>query len=175
MRVFFALPIPETTILEIAAWRDKMLLPQTNWIPLANFHITLAFLGQVSPTDLERLCANCSELVARRIFKAGELTINQTGYWSKPGILWLGPSEWPDTLSALNIALSQLGRQFRCRTDKKLYQPHITLARQALAPAKPLVEPNISLHFDSFSLYESRNGASGVHYHLLDEWPLSEN
>ena len=62
MRAFFGLSPDPVTKLAIQEWRDKT-LPQFNApVPTANFHVTLAFLGQINPRQLDALCSEIDSL-----------------------------------------------------------------------------------------------------------------
>ena len=47
MRVFFGLELDASTTLAIADWRDRQLACAGRPVPPANFHITLAFIGEL--------------------------------------------------------------------------------------------------------------------------------
>jgi 2'-5' RNA ligase len=60
-----------------------------------NIHMTLQFLGDVDAFQQQALEAALAELV----FEPVTLTLDRMGYWSRPGILWLGPRKTPRALS----------------------------------------------------------------------------
>ena len=68
---------------------------------MANLHITLAFLGEISNHRVERLCHSVDQYLQHRSLPGDALNLDQVGYWPKPRILWLGPAHWPDTLTHL--------------------------------------------------------------------------
>ncbi len=172
MRLFFAIQVPYKLQLQIVAWRERNLPPMPRYVPAANYHITLAFLGQLPTNRLDALIESASQLIDSAQFRAGTLNIDQTGYWSKPGILWIGPKEWPDSLNTMAKRLGGLGQQFGLRVDKRRYQPHLTLARKCELPAKPTSEPGLTLPYDEIVLYESVSRRDGVNYEPVQEWPL---
>lgn len=133
MRLFFALECPAKTAVAIADWRDRQLPALSGPVAMANFHITLAFLGAVDEHSLERLCLAVDE---RAPSAAGSLLLDQTGYWPRPQILWLGPTQWPLSLEQLSAGLHKLGRRGRGKQGSG-FQPHITLFRQCQLPPRP--------------------------------------
>jgi 2'-5' RNA ligase len=169
MRTFFALePGPETA-LAIESWRSLSWPALQRPIPAANFHLTLAFLGDISESQLETLAQRSGEL------KAGgfELTLDCLGYWNKPQILWLGPSNTPQALQYLATSLGKAAVSSGVKVGKRDYQPHLSLARRVSPePAAALTQPRFSCHFDSFALYESIRGRDGVRYRAMASWPL---
>jgi 2'-5' RNA ligase len=177
MRVFFALEAPAETRISIGDWRDRHSACDGRPIPVANLHITLAFAGELSDKRIERLCLAADEWQPDAI--QGEetgrcqLRLDQVGYWPRPGIYWLGPAQWPQRLTQLSNRLRQAIVAAGGKRDRNNFTPHITLYRRCQnAPPAPTMAPSIDFHCDSFSLFESRQGRSGVSYHSLYEWPL---
>lgn len=173
MRLFFALEPPGALAVQLADWRDQQLPALGRPVPAGNFHITLAFLGNISEKNLERLCLETDELLSRRAFEAGKLQLDQLGYWHKSGIFWLGPSTYPPTLKNLASALESRGAAVGARRKRGHYSPHVTLFRGCQQPPHaPTQEPHFSWPYNSFTLLESRVSDHGVSYHPLAEWKL---
>jgi len=173
MRVFFALPVQEQLKLNIDQWRTQNMPPSSNTVPTANFHITLAFIGHIRDSDIEVLCARTDELIKSGEFKAGNLKLVDTGFWAKPGILWIGPDSWPDNLTKLASKLQNVGRNFGAKKDKKAYRPHLTLSKRMQTPSHPTIRPNFHFDYDQVTLYHSISMKSGVRYMPIDSWPLA--
>jgi len=174
MRLFFALEPPGELAIQIADWRDKQLPALGRPVPAGNFHITLAFLGNISELKLERLCLETDELLSRRTLKAGTVQLNQLGYWHKTGIFWLGTSAYPPTLKRLASALESRGVAVGARRKRSHYSPHVTLFRGCQEPPPASAqEPNFNWSYDSFTLLESRMSDHGVSYRPLAEWKLT--
>ena len=169
MRLFFGLQLDQQTCLDIDHWVTKSLPPMTHPVPLVNFHITLAFLGNVDHDRLEQLCLSADAIRCQRF----ELTLNKPGFWNKPGILWLGTSEIPPPLRALSKKLKILANQMGFSADKGRYQPHVTIARRCkLAPPAAIETPDFHTAFDQFTLYESATTRSGIRYDVVNSWSL---
>ncbi|MFT7185499.1 MAG: 2'-5' RNA ligase [Pseudohongiellaceae bacterium] len=173
MRVFFALPLPEQLKLDIDQWRTHNMPPSQTTVPSANFHITLAFTGQIRDSDIEVLCARTDDLIKSAEFKAGSLKLIDTGFWAKPGILWIGPEIWPDNLTKLAHKLQNVGRNFGAKKDKKAYRPHLTLSKRIQTSTHPTTPPNFHLDYDQVTLYQSISMKSGVRYMKIQSWPLA--
>jgi RNA 2',3'-cyclic 3'-phosphodiesterase len=174
MRLFFALEPDRQSAINIADWRDRQLPGAGRAVPTANLHITLAFLGEISHHRLEGLCTAVDDYLQRRPADSGELHLDQVGYWPKPGILWLGPHNWPDMLNQLAAGLAQLGTAEGSRRKRGAFQPHITLFRGCdRAPSAPASPPSFTLPYRDFALLESRQGRHGVSYHPLAHWALA--
>ena len=173
MRLFFGLEADAATQRRIAAWRETAVHCDGRAVPPANFHITLAFLGELTHQQLDQLerMTNDGELSATA---GGSLTLETTGYWAKPGIFWLGPRTWPDSLSGLSKKLQQFGTRLGAKRQRNAFQPHITLYRRCtLPPPAPTVQPKVQLDYRQFSLFESVSGRNQVHYRPIAAWDLS--
>lgn len=173
MRLFFALGIDGHSALQIAHWRDRNLPLLNKSVPPQNYHITLAFLGEVKSRDLDRLCRGAEALSQKNYAQGATLRLDTLGYWAKPGILWLGPKVWPDALNQLASSLKTLGNTVGAAKDKNSFRPHVTLSRRCDSPITSLTDADIALPYHEFSLFESNQGKQGVHYDEIASWPLS--
>jgi len=100
MRIFFALELMPSAMLEIATWRDRSFRGlaaggAAHPVPPGNLHITLAFRGDVAEHKREVLCDRVSQSLDQAPIKTVSLTIDELGYWQRQGILWLGSSRCP--------------------------------------------------------------------------------
>jgi len=175
MRLFFALEIPAGLALRIAAWRERMLPPAGRPVPPASFHITLAFLGELDPRRLDGLCTDVERSLSSRPAPGGSLQLDQVGYWPRPGIYWLGPSEWPESLGELARTLSTLGKIHGVGRKRDKFQPHVTLLRSCRAPPPaPTADPDFTYDYNACALMESRQGRRGFNYHPVAHWRLGD-
>ncbi len=174
MRLFFALDLPGQLALDIAGWRERSFPLPGRPVPAANFHITLAFIGDVAENRLDILCDDVDGAVDKRGISGGSLQLDQVGFWPRPGIYWLGPSAWPDALEALAGRLGTLGTVHGSQKRRDSFQPHVTLFRGCEgAPPAPANAPSFELPYREFLLMESRQGKRGVSYHPVAGWELS--
>ena len=155
----------------LADWRDRSIQCDGRAVAIANFHLTLAFLGELQPARLDPLLDAADRLLERHTGSHRGMMIDQVGYWSKPGMYWAGPRVCPDAVSQIADALRGLVVQFGARRERTAFQPHITLFRRCQTPpAAPSVPPAIELAAPSVALFESRQGRDGVSYQPLAEW-----
>lgn len=100
-----------------------------NYTPKDNFHVTLHFLGEIDPSDVEYVKEAMFEAAQRnRVF---DLKLGQIGFFGRGdrGILWVGLDK-SDALQRLFFGLEKsLERQGFSR-EKKGLSPHITLGRE---------------------------------------------
>lgn len=170
-------PFDDNKHLFLALWPDDTLRVQIHaCIPssidrptrINNLHITLVFLGDIPWPVAERLIQRINRLHPR----AFRITLDTIGYWSRPGILWLGMQEIPEDLLLLVKSLRKRARMQGIKVETRAYKPHVTLARKVRE--KPEREENIRIdwHMDRFVLVESVQVEGGVQYKVRHEWPL---
>jgi 2'-5' RNA ligase len=96
-----------------------------------NLHMTLAFLGQQSTSLLPML-----ELILRKLpSQTLALRVDRIGYFPRKKIAWAGMHETPADLLTLNERLQTLLTENEIAFDRQQeFQPHITLARDAVPP-----------------------------------------
>ena len=169
-RLFFALWPPEELGHELYRLAGDVLrdAPGRRVAP-ENIHLTLAFLGPVDASFRE-----CAEQAATAIrARSFTLMLEQTWYWPKPGILWMGPNQTPllllQLVQELNAGLAGCGYE----AEQRPYAAHLTLARKAhLHHAVPSMEPR-AWEISRFHLVQSRTHADGARYEILRSWPLN--
>lgn len=137
-------------------------------VPVANLHLTLAFLGNQS-----RIQQDCVETAAARVSAAGfELVIDSLDYWPRPRIVWAGMQTPPSALMTLVERLNQALVACGYQPEHRIYQPHITLARKALHPPAQTQIPAIVWQAREFCLVASIPKELGSEYHVIGHWPL---
>lgn len=167
MITFFALQPGADMRQEIAEWRERVLPPFERPVNAANLHITLAYLGETGPWQLEQLLTSPAAIGLTPF----ELTLDHMGYWPKPKVVWLGASSVPETPLRLAKSLNHLAGSLRLKRDKVAYTPHLTLARKiSIPPPAPADPPSFQLRFTEFVLMESIRSATGANYRVLERF-----
>jgi 2'-5' RNA ligase len=87
MRAFLGLSPDANTKLAIDTWRNKALPNLETLVHADNFHVTLAFLGNVTSEQLEVIIRLIDEMPKITDF---DVSLNLLGYWPKPKAFWLG-------------------------------------------------------------------------------------
>lgn len=169
MRCFLGLDLDAKSKLAVEQWRSKALPQFPHPVPVANFHITSVFLGQIDSAQLDQLTHEIDQCS----FAPVTLTLDKLGFWSKPKILWLGCQTIPPEVEELAQTLTSIAKQCKIPIQERRYIPHVTLVRKVMndAPA-PLFPPQITCKFDTLHLFESVSGRHGVHYPSRVQWPL---
>lgn len=170
MRLFFGLELAPGDQLAIDSWRSRTYAILGPGVPAENLHITLAFAGECASAKLEALC----DAAAALQHECFSLHFDDLGYWARQGLVWLGVSEQPAALQALARDCRKLVGSMQLHKARRAFTPHISLwRRQDDAPPAPLQQPDFTMVFNSFALFEStRNRRGGVQYAALARWPL---
>ena len=125
-RLFTGLELPATLTWDLAALQGG--LPGARWIDPADFHITLAFAGDVPPSTARELAEMLSRLEKPRL--SLRLIGLETFGSRKPTSIHARVMADPD-LTALQAAHVSILRRLGVAVEKRRYQPHVTLARIA--------------------------------------------
>ena len=139
----------------------------------AALHLTLAFVGSVTPTQVGQL-----EGIAAGV-RAGafELSLDRLGFWPQRGILWAGcllpPAPLQRLVELLGAALRAAGFAIDHRSGAAQV-PHITLARRARCRSLPRLETPIRWRVSEFALVETHLHPSAASYKTLASFPLAE-
>lgn len=173
MRAFIGLEPDVTTKLAIENWRKKALPHIDQVVPAANYHITLAFLGQISLEQQDKLEQQIETMKDMTPFT---VRLDMLGYWAKPKALWLGCSEHSDPHLQLAKQLTRFAHHAGIVMLKRDYQAHLTLIRKCNDnPPAPLIAPNFSWRVNAFHLYESISSPHGIIYPIKKTWTLRPN
>lgn len=106
----------------------------------ADFHLTLAFLGQPR-SDQHATLRHIAQTIPRLAF---ELRLDQVDTFERLKLAWVGPSEVPAGLLALRDHLVRLLDQEGIWYDKQFsFRPHVTLARKVIVAPRLLGAPVI--------------------------------
>ncbi len=167
-RLFFALwPEQEVRAALTELWRHHA-AKRGKPVRPENLHITLVFLGSVG--DERRACL---ETAAGGLSgQSFTLVLDHLAWWSRPRVMWVGPSEVAPALTSLvsDLKLACQGCGFEPET--RPYRAHMTLARKVSSTrVPPHIEP-ILWTIDSFALVESRTLPQGAEYSVLRTWAL---
>ncbi len=169
MRAFLTVVPDVQTALAITRWCDLCWPSGGRKIPVQNYHLTLAFLGDVDESALQKL----SEIFENFNHSALKIQLNKVGYWSHTDVLYLGSDAVDAGLQSLHEKCRQAANRIGARGSAKRYEPHITLARKLVMPPPPaLVEPDFSFEATSLELWSSVREAKGAHYSTLASWNL---
>ena len=161
LRLFVALWPDDTTATALSELQAHL---RGRIIPYANLHLTLAFLGQRNKEVVPALKDILRHLPSTEIV----LNLDRIGYFPRNRIAWAGAHTVPDNLAALRMNLidAMKARAISFDDEQRSFKPHITLARDAIAPADRDFTP-IAWHARQIAIVQSTTGRDGSRYTLL--------
>jgi 2'-5' RNA ligase len=132
LRAFIAIEIPPEIKKAIAA-QTASLQKETGhivrWVATDNIHLTLKFLGEVSPSSLELLSQTLhSECIQHNPF---EISVSNLGCFPnprRPRVIWIGLNA-PVDLGRLQYKIETAAACLGYEVDEKPFSPHLTIGR----------------------------------------------
>jgi 2'-5' RNA ligase len=142
MRLFVAITPPEPVLDELEARVAPLRggWPELRWTSRDDWHITLAFLGEVSAQDAAALAPELAGAAQRR---AVPMAIAGAGAFPGPGratVLWAGVRADQVPMTKLAQAAARAARAAGAPPPgpRRRYHPHLTLARSRPRDLRPL-------------------------------------
>ena len=187
IRLFFAVNLSVAVTKKIADAQLRMRnatrgLPiRVLWVPAANLHVTVKFLGWTRPDAVEAARDAVGALVAK--WKGFEVTARGVGAFPRETdarVLWAGVEDPSGQLGKLAAAVEARMEQLGFEKETRAYHPHVTLGRvkeggksapELLAAARSVAEFGSSL-IREVVLYESKMKSTGSEYEALARLPL---
>lgn len=166
MRSFIALEPPALLQEDVAALaRQLKTSVRGRFVPRENYHVTIAFLGDVIERELADAMLALDEAASR--FAPVELAPDGLGKFGRANdaTLWLGFTQDPKLMELaafVREGLDDAGVNY----DSKPFVPHLTIARRAALdsgtlPALPFPAP---AHADELTLFKSTLTGNGAIY-----------
>ena len=168
MRLFFAVfPGSETRDRLAAAAQALVLEDESRRVPSENYHMTLAFIGELSVPLAELEAVGAAQRVST-------FTVQFDGYeyWPAPSVVVARASSCPGALEDLRRGLCADLARCGVRLDDRPFRPHVTIARKV--PQAPVLQAmsEIAWTAHSFQLARSDRSRAGAVYTVVDSWSL---
>jgi RNA 2',3'-cyclic 3'-phosphodiesterase len=133
LRSFIAVEIPaeiqKAIARSIGPLEKELPRPLIRWVAHQNIHLTLKFLGDISPANLEQL----AEVL--RVEAAGHeafpLSVNGLGAFPNPRrarVIWVG-LEAPPVLAAIQRSVESACARLGYAPEERSFSPHLTIGR----------------------------------------------
>lgn len=182
-RVFLALNFSVAVTRKLAEEIERRRAPlaqagfRVTWVPPANLHLTVRFLGSIAEELVEGVAGACRRVAASHSpFEARPAGVGAFPSLERPSVLWFGV-EAPPALSALqgDLEAAMVGLGFA--REERAFHPHITAGRVKSGPGAigELWSGGIDCGPSSFHevvIYESRTRSAGAEYVALARVPL---
>lgn len=133
LRAFIAVEIPleihKAIESKTAPLRAALNASQVRWVPTGNIHLTLKFLGKISPANLEML----AQMLKVEVSQHPAFTIQFGGLGAfpnskRPRVIWIGiqaPNGFKSLRHGIEAATIKLGYP----AEKHSFSPHLTIGR----------------------------------------------
>jgi 2'-5' RNA ligase len=174
-RLFTGIDVPADIRRELELLRQPM--PGTHWIAPENYHVTLRFVGDISPSQAHEF-ADALAHIDQDVFSIRMKGLGVFGH-QEPHTLWAGlePSPQLDDLARAHDRAARLAGLPR---DARTFKAHVTLAR--LRYPRPEVLARFLEHkakfqtrafpIERFVLFSSKPGTGGGPYAVEEVFPL---
>ncbi len=132
IRTFLAIPLPKTLTGYLKTLPEPMINQKDhiNWVKRENIHITLNFLGDTNPENIEAHSSQLEKIVgAYPNFEIGTLDTGIYPHANDPRVLWVGVAPYGSEFSSFKRDIDRELKVLGYTIDKRPFQPHITLAR----------------------------------------------
>jgi RNA 2',3'-cyclic 3'-phosphodiesterase len=158
--------------MELAGVAARLALPASSHrVTPQNYHLTLAFLGEVTDARLPAL----REMGRAQRAARCTITFDATEFWIKSRVVVTAAQKIPPALLYLWTQLhADLDHRFGEGVVQResALRAHVTLARKV--SQAPVMQAMSALDWraNSFSLVRSETGAKRSAYTVVDTWPL---
>jgi 2'-5' RNA ligase len=132
IRSFVAIELSRSIQQQLAAIIGKLKSPRTQavrWVPAENIHLTIKFLGDVSPTNMDLLKNMLKVEVSRQ--NSFTLTVGGMGAFptpKRPRVIWVGITA-PTQLTSLVHLVEAETNKLGYASEERPFSPHLTLGR----------------------------------------------
>ncbi|MCE5168031.1 RNA 2',3'-cyclic phosphodiesterase [Paenibacillus profundus] len=179
-RLFVAIPLPASAADTVVQWSEgaKRQWAFHKWVHPLDLHITVQFLGAVSPDVKERLVQGLQSVAqSSETFRLELQEVGTFGAHEAPRVLWAGVGGEIGQLKRLYELVVAATAPLGFVPEDRPYWPHITLARKyrGMTPMSlnaghaPL--PEYDWMADHFVLYRTQMGKTPM-YERIEEFRL---
>jgi len=133
LRSFIAVEIPadihRAIMRSMASMQRALPKPLIRWVESQNIHLTLKFLGDVSPVNLDQLAdALKVELASHASFNISVGGLGAFPNSHRPRIIWVG-LEAPIALTTLQRTVDTIAARMGYVPEEHPFSPHLTIGR----------------------------------------------
>jgi len=133
LRAFIAVEIPpeiQNAIYRETADLRRALSPSLiRWVPQENLHLTLKFLGDISPSNVDILSQMLTAEAA--LFPCFSMQMSGLGSFPsprRPRVIWIG-IQAPAVLASLQYGIESASARLGYASEERHFSPHLTIGR----------------------------------------------
>ena len=185
IRSFIAIDLPEETRQKLVVIQEQLKQSRSGvrWVKPSSIHLTLKFLGNILPIQVDDIAAAVAQLVRDEppiTLGAGGLGVFPSQ--RKPRVIWVGLRGEVDRLANIHAGLERALETLGFAPERRGFRPHLTIGRvkdrhhlQSLIEAMSTMElPEFnSFDADEIILYKSDLRPTGAIYTKLHRMPLA--
>ena len=169
LRLFFAAaPDPVAREQIAAASQSLSLEPGARRVPRENYHMTLAFIGEVPAAQLSILRG----IGALQRTCAFTVRLDAYEYWRDAAVLVAVAREIPASLARLWERLQADLARHQLASSPPPLRPHVTIARKVSQAPVLQAMSAFAWKAQTFSLMQSTQSGAQPIYTVLSTWPL---
>ena len=132
IRTFIAFELPSSVITLLAKVQEdlKSMRLRAKWLRPENIHLTLKFLGNINPDDIDKIGEAMMDAVDN--VAAIDLVAKGVGFFpgvKRPRVIWIGLGGQLQMLSALQHELENNLATVGFKREKRPFKGHLTLGR----------------------------------------------
>lgn len=183
MRTFIAVDIPERIRVELGKWQKDLskFSHEAVLVHPENIHLTLAFLGEIPSSKIERVFRNLSAFPPIDPFTIQLKGFGLFPHARRPRVLWVRIKPCPP-LEDLSVKLNASLKAIGVPLPQRAFKPHLTLARFRVSRLRPEIKNYFSadsltaldpIIVQGFSFFESILKPEGPTYHKLAHFPAN--
>jgi 2'-5' RNA ligase len=183
-RIFLALNFSVAVTRRIAEEIERRKQPfadagfRVAWVPAANLHLTIKFLGSIREESIEGIVSALNWLAPRyQPLEARAQGLGAFPSLHKPSVLWLGV-EAP-SLAPLQLDVERAMVELGFDKEERAFHPHITVGRvkESRGDVTALWQSNVDCGGSQLSeivVYESKTRSAGAEYIARARVPLGK-
>lgn len=181
IRCFLAIPLDETTLVELSSLADRLSELDrrrlVRWLTLENYHLTLAFLGEIDPDQIPGLILALERKLG--MFASGCMRITELSpfpFNPQPKVI-AALAETSDWLKSLHERVCHAVRNCGIPLERRRFEPHVTVGRvqrkkRGLLNIPPLAA-SLEMPVREVTLFQSELTRHGALYSALETVELN--
>jgi RNA 2',3'-cyclic 3'-phosphodiesterase len=189
IRAFIAFPVPSEVIsslrANIVSYKNEIPESMIRWVPELNIHLTLKFIGEVSPEVVKSVAEDVGEQITG--YSSFTIRLDHLGAFPNlhhPQVVWVG-GKTSEELSLIQNKIELITREYGIPHENRPFSPHFTIGRVARdlnengrLAIRTFLEKNGSLNMEpirasEIAIIQSELRPSGAVYTDLYRFALS--